>query len=348
MKSKIKFINDDKESRIKKETIELIKEKIDNKSFHPSSYFYDLLIYSKYIIERDNLNVQTILDGDVDELIEKIKEECKIDNIFNILIKEFKDYKIYELIRKVIYEDYEIVIYNDRVINSYIDKKKKYLMVCKLDGYINYSNVDVYIPIPTLYLLNRILLYDKITGNKRNIFVDSNDIKFKDYETVFLINNKRKAYNDDYSIKKNFFDIKKLIMVCNYSEISKYYEGVLNIKTIMMDRDKTYIEYRILDESKRLDDSEYKTCIKELTNISDDNLKRIIDSDEEIENICIYTTAKDIKNNGCRIGFKAYNKKYNVDRTKALRLIDYNAKITHEIEELNKEISLQIDRLIVR
>ena len=350
MKSSIKFINDDKDSRVKKEVLELIKERTNNdKGFYPLHLYYDLLIKSKYIIEENNLNVSSILDGDIDELVNKLKEKNVLDSkLYNLMLKKFVDNKIYEFIKKIIYEDYEIVCFNDRVFNALIDSNKKYIVVCNENiGFINNPNVDVFMYGASLYKYESAKMYDEIVGFNRNIFIDEKDINYDDYEKIIFINTKHNSSNN-IVIKKEFADYDKLIMICNYSDISKYKDGLLNIKSILMDKDKAYIEYKLIKGKEKPNDKDSLICIKELSNVNDDDLKKEIKNNKEKENICLYASVLDIKLNSRRLGFNAYKKEYNVDRTKVLRLIDYNEKLTRDIDELNKEIATQIDKLVVR
>ena len=361
MKSNIKYISDEKESKLQKEVVELIKERINENKvglFHSATYFYYLLVYSKYIIERDNLNASNIIGGDIEELLDKLRESEDIFNStsFEFILNSFKKHKIYEFLKKIIYEDYEIVCFNDRVVKSFIDNKKKILIICEDNiGFVNNSNVDILIYSSESDIVSvKYKIYNKITGfnNKYNLLNDN--IDYTQYDKVFFYNSKKANDLVKSSIKHFYYDIKKFYMICNYSEISKYNESLLNIKSIIMDKDKVYIEYiklketRTVDEIRRLEDSDIKICLKELTNLEDDKLKEVIESDKEKENICIYASLKDFKNNSHRLGFKAYNRRFDLDRTKVLRLIDYNEKITRDIDKLNKEISQRIDEIIVR
>lgn len=358
MKSNIKFISDEKESKIKKEVIELIKERISNEKYnHPSNYYYYLLIYSKYIIERDKLNASNIIDGDIEELLEKLKSSKVFkETDLSYMLRGFEKNKIYEFIKKVIYEDYEILKYDDRVVNALMDPKKKYLIISSDSiGFVTSPNVDVYIYNTSSTLVTtKFKIYNEITGINNNYYLSSDNIEFKKYDKVFFYNTKYATDKTRISLKRYYYDINKFFMICNYSEISKYSESLLNLKSIIMDKDKVYIEYmklkeiRTVDEIKRLEDSDIKVCLKELTNLDDDKLKEVVDSDEEKENVCVYASLSDFKNNSHRLGFKAYNRKFDLDRTRVLRLIDYNEKITRDIDKLNKEISTQIDKLIVR
>lgn len=358
MKSNIKYISDEKESKIKKDVIDLIRERQKNEPFaHSSSYYYYLLIYSKYIIERDKLNASNIIDGDIEELLDKLKSSKVFkENDLSYLLKGFEKNKIYEFIKKVIYEDYEVVKYEDRVVNALMDPKKKNLIVSTDSiGFVTSPNVDVYIYNTSSNLVTtKFKVYNEIIGINNSYYLSSDDIDFKKYDKVFFYNTRYATDKTLLSLKHYYYDINKFFMICNYSEISKYKESLLNLKSIIMDKDKVYIEYmklkelRTVEEIRRLEDSDIKVCLKELTNLDDDKLKEVVDSYEEKENVCIYASLKDFKNNSHRLGFKAYNRKFDLDRTKVLRLIDYNEKITSDIEKLNKEISQRIDEIVVR
>ena len=352
MKSEINYITDEKDSKLYKELLDLIKDKIkehSNRVINPS-YYLCLLLLSKYIIEKNNLDLTKILNGNTDKLEKKLYEETKKFEVqrADILISSFIEYKIYELLKKIIYEKYEIPTYDDRVLSSYIEQDKKYLVICvSLVNHIKYPNVDIYTKdiYGSKMLLNQAI--DTIVGIKRKYYKDVDDIKWSSYDKVIFINNGRTFKDIRELVDNNYHRFNSLLMACNYSSISKYRARLINIKSILIDKDKAYIEYiksiRLLTNK-----DDYKISIKELTNVEDDDLKDIINSDQEINGKVIHTTLEDIRNNSFRIGFKAYNRKFNPDRTKVLRLIDYNEYLTSEIRKLDNEISKQIDSIIVR
>ena len=357
MKSKVKYIYDSKDSRLRKEVCEEISNNIkeydvDKKNHYSSGAYYDLLVNAKYIIERNNLNFSNILEGDTLELEVLLRNNYKemqyIQGI--LLIAGFKKYKLYEVLRKMIYDDYEIDTYYDRVLDSYIEDNKKYLIISdKPIDFINHSNVDIYYEKLSSSTIFNSQMKDLISGFNRKYYTSLDEIKFKEYDLIIYISSSKEYVDINKVIGKRIFPMEKLLMICNYSAISKYNKRLEYIKNILIDKDKAYIEYWKENLYKAFTNKDEITIgIKELSNVKDEDLKEIINSDKEIENISIHTTLKDIKNNGYRIGFNAYNKELNKDKSKIIRLIDYNDYLTSKINDLNKEISDKINNMIVR
>ena len=354
MKSDIKFISDEKDNKLKKELLDLLKrhmyERIEKgKAVTSPNICYELLIQCKYIIERENLDVSKIIEGDTKELIDYLKKEySKFNHIENNLIVNcLNRFELYEIIKKIIYEDYYINTYTDRVLDSYIDKDKKYLVISNNElPFINYPNVDIFVKNISTYRMFISGQYDEIVGIRRNHYDSLDNVNLKEYDSIIYINNTKEFIEYRELLGKKIKEVNNILMICSYSTISKYRDRFTNIKSILIDKDKAYIEYYrgVLFRNK----DDYKICIKELSNIKDEELKDVISSDKEIENVCVYASLADIRSNRFRIGFKAYNKEINQDRNRILRLIDYNDEITKKIRELDNEISNQIDRMIVR
>jgi len=357
MKSKIKFLNNPKDSRVKKLITEEIISYEKNSEDHARTHYstevtYDLLFNAKYIIERDNLDVGKIIEGDVEELIRLLREDFKELNspVGRLVINNIKKYKLYEILRKMIYEDYEIVTYSDRVLDSYIENNKKYLLICESPlGFINHPNVDIYYQRCSIYMNQLLHIEDKLLEYERKYYTSLEDIPFREYDSVIYINNNNEYKDISSLIGPYYIKINNMLMICNYSTISRYKSRIERIKSFLIDKDKAYLEYqKVMTERLNTNRDDFKICIKDLSNIKDEDLKEIINTDKEIENVCKYVTLRDIRVNSHRIGFKVYNRELNADRGRILRLIDYNAYLTGKIKELDIEISNQIDRMIVK
>ena len=76
MKSKIKYTNDVRNSKLRQEVYELISESFQNnnvKRIFGNNYYYGMLLYAKYIIEKEKMDYSKIIDGDIDELLGFLK-----------------------------------------------------------------------------------------------------------------------------------------------------------------------------------------------------------------------------------------------------------------------------------
>ena len=259
--------------------------------------------------------------------------------------KNFKDAKLYEILKKIAFEDYEIAAYQDRFLDAYLDKSKKYLLISSYKKpYIVYPNVDIY----DVDMRDRqrfvYELYDEITGNKRNYYTSYKDIDLSKYEMVIYLNDEVK--NVDY--RDNVFYKHKIylggLMVCWYSYISKFKGIFETVEEVYLDKNKAYV--RFYKDVKRydIDREKEKLKIREISKISDDELRDAINSNDASTSVMV--SREEFINHGHRIGFSTY--KNENGHEKLIRLIDYNNMLTHKIDDLNKEIATQIDYLFVR
>ena len=316
--------------------------------------YVEVLYYAKYLIEKNNLDYGKIINGEIDELIDLLKDKLKEIINGDRVIKDLESKKYYELLKHIAYQDYEIPSLNDRILDKFIDKNKKYLFISTgYIPYLKYENVDIYIDhriskVMGKYSssLNNYLLFDDILGIDRKLYNSFADINPSDYDYVIYYNYGTYLEYNDY-IKPSHIRFKNIFAIYDYNKISNYknnkkYRLLHNTKSIFIDNSKAYIiqeaSYNI-----RLD----KTInIKELTNVDDNDLSNILLIDKEIEGISINVLPDDIINNNFRIGLSAYiNKKGN---NEIIKLIDKNLVITERINRLNEMISNKIDEMIVR
>lgn len=351
MQSKIRYVSEN-EIKLKREVISLIKEhftKYDVRCmiFSPT-YYYDLLLYAKFVIEKEKMDYVKIIDGEVDELVKILKE--KFSKYFiPSFVNNFVKCKLYEILKKMAFEDYEIVTYKDRVLDAYLDSDKKYLLIGNRhryrDLYYAYPNVDIYdVDMEKRKQLIWEIL-DEITGNQREYYTNLKDINLDKYDSIIYLNGNIDF--KEYVCRKHHIVGKKIFMICSYSFVSKYKGNFEEIESVLIDNSMAYIKYYGRNRNYRLGEEEDKVNIKELSNVADSDLKKIINTDKEIKDISIYVSAKEFVDHARRLGFTTYNND-NERRDKILRLVDYNYAIIKRINELDDEISKQIDRLFVR
>ena len=344
MMSSIKYVKD-KDNEQKKLIKELINkfineyEEKNNTHIIRPPFLYELVLYSKYIVENKDLDIKKIIDGNLKELIDYLKE--RFGKLSLISINYYIDsISINNILKKIIFDDYEISTYMDRVLDNYVDPKKKYLLISTHDiEHIKYSNIDVCINMHPKKIEQKKLM-DEITNTRsRRYYRSIEDIESRRYDEIIIIND-GKEYKDLNDIVPNLRYFKgNIIMKCKYVDVSNS-NDITTIEEILFDKDKTYIKYNGLNNKG--------TLIKELSNMDDNSVKEIINTKEEIKDICISITKDDFKNHIYRIGFKTYNKKLDINKAKILRLIDHNKHLVKRLRELDGEIAREIDELIVR
>ena len=345
MISNIKYVQD-KDNNQRKLIKELIQEQV--KKFEKEmdmrivyrSYLYELVLYAKYLIEKNNLDIRKIVEGNYENLELLLEDRFKVFN--NPQLKyAFSDYELNVVLKKIIFDDYEISTYMDRVLDNYIVADKKYLLISTHDiDYIKYSNVDIYLDIhPTK--IERKKVIDEILGNNRIYYNSLAEVNFKDYDEIIYINDGREYKHILDTLPNKLNGLTNIFMICKYADISRY-DDLICIESIMLDKDKTYIKYRVGNCKIN------EIIIKELSKIDDSELKDTMNSNKKKKDVCIHVTREDFRKHNYRVGINTYKNDINNDKTKIIKLIDYNKSITNRLRELDEEISKQIDEMIVR
>ena len=270
--------------------------------------------------------------------------------------------KLYDLIRLFAYQDVEVKAYVDRVLDAFIEKDKKYLVVSNYAmPYIIQENIDIFeennysvISKDNPRIFNYKLI-DKIRGIKRDYYHDWKDVDLGKYDSIILLNDGNNEPISYREVTRKYrtrfiktFDIFNYNNISNFKSIEKTLtknQLASYLNSVYIDKDKAYITYEIKD----LDLDSKSISIKELSNVSNEDLKHVIDSNEEIKDICLYVSAVDIIDNNFRIGFSTYNKQDNNDKKKAiLRMVDVNKELTNRLRIVEEEIAQKIDELIVK
>ena len=312
--------------------------------------FYNFLLYVKYLIEENNLDFMKIINGDLDSLLPYLED------VSNYFVKNFIEYRHYEVLKKMIFDDYYIKTYQDRILDAYLDSNKKYLLISTASvPYINKENIDVCLRVSSKSIhpfFERYQLLDRIIGINRKYCNEYKDIKIKDYDEIILINDRNFIDFGDLSRNKVKMN-SDVFMICNYSDISRYksnnrlfsdLELKSRVNSIYIDNDKAYVRYHKYEP----DNKDKKINIKNLSDVKDDNLSSILNKDEEIEDISIYVSPDDIINNHYRIGFKSYNNKDILKYEDIIKVVDQNERIINKIRELDDIIVKEINKLIIK
>lgn len=316
------------------------------------SYYIDILYYVKYIIEKNNLDYSKVINGDLTDILPILEEKFKNVMAISTKIQNFVDYNFCEMLKYIAFKDYEIPALNDRVIDSYIDESKRYIFISS--GHIPYiksNTVDVWIEKQVSSItghystsLIKYLVYDEILGFDRKLYDSGNRGKIC-YEYGIYYNYGK--FKEVYDVLPSWLHCSQMFMVYQYNDISNYntlrmHSFLRNTKNVLFDKDNAYIVREIgfnYDLNKTIN-------IKELTNIKDEDLSKILLSNDEIDKVSINVSPSDIVNNNFRLGLSAYINKRGDNEI--IELIDANSRISKKIERLNKEISNKIDEMLVR
>lgn len=197
-------------------------------------------------------------------------------------------------------------------------------------------------------------MLDKIL-DINNKYLELKEVDFNQYKTIIIYDNEP-IYKFIRNNENNIYEIIKKILINTKENVNiilqTSFKKISNMKdaryilcylsyVLLYDEEKVFLNFKkkdndiisIIDYNKDKIDSVEK-------------LKKIIEMNRKKEDVLIKIKEKDIKNNYYRIGFKLYqegneNKEININA-----LAEQNAKMIDELKNLDKEIQIEIDKLM--
>ena len=146
MISSIKYVDNYNDVKFKEEILNYYNEVYNTHTLFMPHTFIDMLYYAKYLIEKNNMDYSSILQGNIDELADELNKGYKEFGLLNRMIikRYFVDNKFYTLLKYIAFQDYELPSFNDRVFDAFIEEDKKYLFISSGNvPYIKQANVDI-------------------------------------------------------------------------------------------------------------------------------------------------------------------------------------------------------------
>ena len=347
---------------------------IDFEAIGLYDYIYILCIYFKKLCEEGRYKYEDISKLTLEEAENKVHREHYL-RFLNIkykirdVMKDLKSYDNSELVFSLLKaHNHELGI----SLYDFSERKDCYIYSYNISCYDPFGNttyiahdtfsrdvfemLDIILGISNTYI--QLLKTNPYKPVSNNIFICFNKIiVFK--EESFL----KKMIND---IRLFLEDNKSVMLKTEYKYISKLDKefAYLGIDKVIMDKniDDSIISFKAYDNSiisfKAYDNSTINYNINRSRPISlilyDSNniktinqLKELIKKDEENPDNLIKVNLFDLEKYNYRIGFRLYSMKDKVEIVKELNeLVDANNKLLNHLNEIDKLIKEEIDKLI--
>ena len=202
---------------------------------------------------------------------------------------------------------------------------------------------------------NEFKLYDKVL-NVTNQYQKYDASKIKDYKYLFIydfmpryrfIKEENTTFNDFIrSAIIDYNDI-KIVIQTDYRKISNMKEHRMLInylsKIVFYDEKNTFVLFEKKDDDSVSIIDYDRNKIKSL-----DKLYQIIENNRKQKDILVKTSVKEIKNNYYRIGFNLYQTNFKEEKKNINEIAEENTMLIERLSDLNKDIEIEINKLINR
>ena len=110
MISSIKYVDNYNDIKFKEEVLNYYNEVYNKHILFTARTYIDMLYYAKYLIEKNNMNYSSILQGNIDEWSNLVYKGYKEFGLINRMIikRDFVDNKFYTLLKYIAFQDYEL------------------------------------------------------------------------------------------------------------------------------------------------------------------------------------------------------------------------------------------------
>ena len=330
----------------------IIKIKKNKHIFINEKEILEYILYIKYLCDANKLSYDSLNEGlsyDLikDGLYSRYRfSTLNITEINQIIIKlRFMDIK--ELVEEYIDSYNEIIRVDDR--NDEI--------LCVVGDYAHelYDNIGKSTYIKDIYsvdsyIINLFMFFDEVLGIK-NKYLDRNEIDFSKYKKLYIsgrkkrfIDRKESVYDTIYSLMKESKDL-DIVLLSKYDYVSNFKEGRLclrYLKTVIINNNDFVIMIFNRNTSEEISIINYD--IHKIT--SEEKLINIINNNRKQKDILVKVTQDDIRKNNMRIGFNLYQLNPTDKIFDVTKAIDENSRLINELERLNTEINIEMNKLI--
>ena len=361
--------------------IEEMKEDIErvfrrNQCHYPERFENLMIIYFiyiKYLCEMNELQYEEVIHSKeilvLKNHLRNLERLFKDDSsMFNSLLRNYSHTSSKELALELIQsfsipiqfqEEQEEVLFLDNGKRAgYFDRDES-LQYFDLNGKTTYiiekeigitGNVEVY------QILNEVL-------NLTNQFIEDDLIDFSRYHYLYVLGNStryqfiRNTGNEYEKIKEYISKVDHIILYTKYSMISNFKEGRRigkYLKNIIIQKENTLLWFCDLSEEekpKTLRDTVHRDISiinYDTATTSLEQLKSILQKNRKQKNILVKTTYQEILENNMRIGFNLYQLGKDDVGHDINRIVDENTKLLEQLNDINKTVELEINKLLNR
>ena len=330
----------------------IIKIKKNKHIFINEKEILEYILYIKYLCDAGKLSYDSLNEGlsyDLikDGLYSRYRfSTLNITELNQIIIKlRFMDIK--ELVQEYI-DSYNKIIRVD-------DRKDEILCVVGDYDYVFYDKTGKTTYIKDIqgvdsYIINLFMFFDEVLGIK-NKYLNKNEIDFSKYKKLYISGVKYRHT----SKKESFYDTLlrliirypsiDIVLFSKYDCVSNFKEGRIclrHLSTVIICNN----DYVMMIFNKHVNDeiSIINYDINKIT--SEEKLANIINNNRKQKDILVKVTQEDIRKNNMRIGFNLYQLNPTDKTFDITKAIDENSYLINELERLNTEINIEMNKLI--
>lgn len=299
-------------------------------------YKYDEVIDSNSLYE---------LNSDIKYLKRYIERDFNGDILFiNRLLIKIKDIDIKELL-------IEFLNYIDKAVYFHDNGDKICYVNFNLNFYDCYNelgNATYIYNEPYLDNYNVFKMFDKILGINNEYILYNNDIKIKNYDYVYVLDDIPRYRLGSQNIFEIIFPYivnnGKVVLYTSYSKISNFSGGrryYKCIKKVILDDNRAYVLFSHDTSNKDISIINYDNRIGSV-----DKLYNIIKNNRRQKDILVKIRYQDLVDNNMRIGFKLYQ----IERPDKIRninkIVDENTRYLKKLNSINEIVEQEINILL--
>ena len=334
---------------------EALRKKLKAQKVYPASYTIEKQLISllilKYLCEQNKESYsQLIKKGILEKWTYQIDElTIIVSNLHTSLLALIQYENLEDLVRE--YLD------TKKLEPNIFNKDAKKLAICS-----HFSKKTYDILGNTTYIIDKLnpstrgifyfKFFDLVLGNN-NQYLKYDKIDFNDYNYLYVY---------DYNAKFNFIRNNEndaldliwhilwhnshleIVLDTNYSKIAVMKNASFMLhnitKIILCNDDTVYIYFHKLAKDK--------ISIINWQNQSLEKLEQIIKLNRQQKDVLVKVTPEEIKENNYRIGFKLYQTEIKEENKSINELVDENTKLVNKLASINKNIELELNKLINR
>lgn len=361
----------------------MIEKELRKKHGYTSDYMntmiYFLLLYIKYLCDKKekNFNYPSIIQMEnINPLLSLLPEEKIIKDYYE---KRLKDTAVHKILATIQYNDIKELVLE--FLEKQRDSVSLFPAFCEHDSSIvylwtddNFANYDVIHPNVTYVMesyVSRVNYYsefqllDEMLGFQRTYVDKLSDVALENVDVLF-IHDMVPIYRFSKNVKgivesledilqKNCKTIKRVVLQVAYRKIAIFSSNYLLkhwlSKVVFFQDNKmpdVYMEFQFLNLMENKDKQISLLLLDEKTEKDIPKLKKILQANRNKKDTLIKIKTDDVLENNHRIGFKMYALDNKLEIKEINDIIDENTELIQSLEQLNKKIAEEVNKLIVK
>lgn len=339
---------------------------------------YILLLYTKHLCDKGELDYEKVTrEENFNSTISYFKEH---DFINEYLEKEMLDTALNKVIRMIQYDDLKELVFeflkeqtpSPSLFPAFCDVDTRIVYLWTNDGIPNYDSIHPHVTYvgerydnKHCYSFKNFKLLDEMLGFKRD-YVERLENVDLERQDILLIHDEIPVYRfskQDKGIIDSVYDltvdykekIKKIVLQVSYRKVSIFSNLSLIrnwISKILFYKDNkrpdVYMEFRYVPLHEVPSKTISLLLLDDALTSDTEKIKKCITLNRTKKESFIKIKPTDIVDNNRRIGFKMYALDNKAEVKQINDIIDENSNYIRRLEDLNKRIESEVNKLIVK